>query len=66
MMCQEDDEQMCQYIVRHEVAHTRAHRLLPDDKLSSSEIVEFVMTLQQFIQDKLLKKIGGDRPTRGL
>ena len=65
-MCQDDDEQMCQYIVRHEVAHTRAHRLSPDDQLSSSEIIEFTMTLQPFIQDKLLKKIDGDRPPRSL
>ena len=30
-MHQEDDEQMCQYIVRHEVVHTRSYRLSPDD-----------------------------------
>ena len=65
-MCQEDDEQMCQYIMRHEVVHARAHRLSPDDQLSSSEIIEFVMTLQPIIQDKLLKKIDGDRPPRNL
>ena len=34
MMCQDDDEQMHKYIIRHEVAHARAHRLLPDDQLS--------------------------------
>ena len=31
IMHQEDDEQMHQYIVRHGVAHTRAHRISPDD-----------------------------------
>ena len=65
-MCQEDDEQMPQYIMRHEVAHARAHRLSPDDQLSSSEIIEFTMTLQPIIQDKLLKRIDGDRPPRSL
>ena len=65
-MCQEDDEQMCQYIVRHEVAHTRAHRILPDDQISSSEIIEFTMTLQPITQDKLLKRIDGGRPPRSL
>ena len=35
-MHQEDDEQMHQYIVRHEVAHAWAHRLSPDDQLSLS------------------------------
>ena len=52
--------------MRHEVAHARAHRLLPDNQLSSSEIIEFTMTLQPFIQDKLLKRIDGDRPPRSL
>ena len=66
IMCQEDDEQMCQYIVRHEVAHERVHRLSPDDQLSLSKIIEFAMTLQPFIQDKLLKRIDGDRPSRSL
>ena len=61
-MHQEDNEQMHQYIVRHEVAHTRAHRISPDDQISSSEIIEFTMTLQPIIQDKLSKKIDGDRP----
>ena len=65
-MHQEDDEQMHQYIVRHEVAHTRAHRISPDDQVSSSEIIEFAMTLQPIIQDKLLKRINGDRPPRSL
>ena len=50
-VCQEDDEQMRQYIVRHEVAHARAHRLSPDNQLSSSKIIEFAMTLQPNIQD---------------
>ena len=65
-MHQEDDDQMHQYIMRHEVAHARAHRLSPDDQLSSSEIIEFAMTLQPIIQDKLLKRIDGDRPPRSL
>ena len=65
-MCQDEDEQMQQYIVRHEVAHVRAHRLSSDDQVSSSEIIEFAMTLQPFIQDYLLKKIDGGRPTRSL
>ena len=30
-MCQEDNEQMHQYIMRHEVAHAQAHRLSPDN-----------------------------------
>ena len=63
-MQQEDDEQMCQYIVRHEVTDTRAHRLLPENQLSLSKIIEFAMTLQPFIQDKLL--IDRDRPPRSL
>ena len=65
-MCQEDDEQMHQYIVRHEVAHVWAHGFLPDDQLSSSEIIELTMTLQPVIQDNLLKRIDGDRPPRSL
>ena len=65
-MHQEDDEQMHQYIMRHEVGHARAHRLSPDDQLSSSEIIEFAMTLQPIIQEKLLKRIDGDRPPKGL
>ena len=63
---QEDDEQMHQYVMRHEVAHARAHRLSPDDQLSSSEIIEFIMTLQPIIQDKLLMRISGYRPHRSL
>ena len=65
-MHQEDDEQMCQYIMRHEVAHTRAHRLSPDDQLGLSKIIEFDLKLQPVIQDKLLKRINGDRPYRSL
>ena len=65
-ICQEVDEQMSQSISRHEVACARAHWLLPDDQLSSSEIIEFAMTLHPFIQDKLLKRIDGDRPPRSL
>ena len=65
-MHQEDGEQMHQYIVRYEVAHARAHRLSPDDQLSSGKIIEFTMTLQPIIQDKLLKRIDGDRPPRSL
>ena len=57
---------MRQYIVRHEVAHAKAHRLSPNDQLSSSEIIEFTMTLQPIIQDKLLKRIDGDRLPRSL
>ena len=52
--------------MRHEVAHIRAHRISPDDQISSSEIIEFAMTLQPIIQDKLLKKIDDDRPPRSL
>ena len=65
-MHQEYNEQMHQYIVRHEVAHTRAHRISPDVQISSSKIIEFIMTLQPIIQDKLLKRIDGDRPPRSL
>ena len=65
-MHQKDDEQMHQYIMKHEVAHARAHRLSPDNQLSSSEIIEFAMTLQPIIQDKLFKRIDGDRPPRSL
>ena len=56
----------CATIMRHEVAHARAHSLSPDDQLSSSEIIEFTMTLQPFIQDKLIKRIDGDRAPRTL
>ena len=65
-MHQEPDEQMCQYIVRHEVAHLRAHRLTVDEQCNTSEIIEFAINLQPFIQDKLLKKIDGNRSPRSL
>ena len=65
-MHQETDEQMWQYIVRHEVAHLRAHKLTADEQCSISEIMEFAMKLQPYIQDKLLKKIDGNRPPRNL
>ena len=55
-MHQDEDEQIHQYIVRHEVAHARAHKILAEDQFSSSEIIEFAMTLQPFIQDKLFKE----------
>ena len=57
---------MRQYIVRHEVAHLRAHKLTADKQCSISEIMEFAMKLQPYIQDKLLKKIDGNRPPRNL
>ena len=63
-MHQELNEQMCQYIVRHGVAHLRAHKLTADEQCSTSEIIEFTINLQPFVQDKLLKKIDGDRPPR--
>ena len=65
-MCQGEEEQMHQYIMRHEEAHARAHRLSPNDQLSQAEIIEFAMTVQPVIQDKLLKRIDGDRPPRSL
>ena len=65
-MHQETDEQMQQYIVRHEVAHLRAHKLTADEQCSISEIMEFAIKLQPYIQDKLLKKIDGNRPPRNL
>ena len=65
-MHQETDEQMQQYIVRHEVAHLRVHKLTADEQCSISEIMEFAMKLQPYIQDKLLKKIDGNRPPRNL
>ena len=65
-MHQEPDEQMRQYIVRHEVAHLRAHRLTADEQCSTSEIIKFAINLQLFVQDKLLKKIDGNRPPRSL
>ena len=45
-MHQETDKQMWQYIVRHEVAHLRAHKLTADKQCSISEIMEFAMKLQ--------------------
>ena len=51
---------MCQYIVRHKVAH----RLTTDEQCSTSEIIEFAINLQPFVQDKLLKKIDGNRSPR--
>ena len=65
-MHQESDEQMCQYIVRHEVKHLRAHKLTANEQCSTGEIIEFAINLQPFVQDKLLKKIDGDRPPRSL
>ena len=65
-MHQETDEQMQQYIVRHEVAHLRVHKLTADKQCSISEIMEFAMKLQPYIQDKLLKKIDGNRLPRNL
>ena len=65
-MHQETDGQMQQYIVRHEVAHLRAHKLTADKQCSISEIMEFAMKLQPYIQDKLLKKIDRNRPPRNL
>ena len=65
-MHQEPDEQMHQYIVRHQVAHLQAHRLTVDEQCNTSEIIEFAINLKSFIQDKLLKKINGNRPPRSL
>ena len=65
-MHNEPDEQMHQYIVGHEVAHLRAHKLTADEQCSTSEIFEFTINLQPFVQDKLMKKIDGDRPPRSL
>ena len=65
-MHHEPDKQMWQYIVSHEVAHLRAHKLTADEQCSTSEIIEFVITLQPFVQDKLLKRIDGNRPPRNL
>ena len=65
-MHQEPNEQMHQYIVRHEVAHLRAHKPTADEQCSTSEIIEFTINLQPFVQDKLLKKIDCDRPPRSL
>ena len=60
------EKQMHQYIVRHEVAHLQAHRLTVDEQCNTSEIIEFAINLQPFIQDKLLKKIDGNRLPRSL
>ena len=57
---------MLQYIVRHEVAHLRAHKLTADEQCSISEIMEFAMKLQPYIQDKLLRKIDGNKLPRNL
>ena len=57
---------MHQYIIRHEMAHLRAHKLTADEQCITSEIIEFAINLQPFIQDKLLKKIDGNRPPRNL
>ena len=65
-MHQEPAEQMRQYIVRHKVAHLRAYRLTVDEQCNTSETIEFAINLQPFIQDKLLKKINGNRPPRSL
>ena len=65
-MHQETDEQMWQYIVRHQVGHLRAHKLTADEQCSISEIMEFAMKLQPYIQDKLLKKIDGNKLPRNL
>ena len=65
-MHQEPDEQMCQYIVRHEVALLWAHRLTADEQCNTSEIIEFAINLQPFVQDKLLKKIDGNRLPKSL
>ena len=65
-MHQEPNEWMHQYIVRHKVAHLRAHRLTADEQCNTSEIIEFAINLQPFVQDKLLKKIDGNRLPRSL
>ena len=65
-MHQETDKQMRQYIVRHKVAHLRAHKLTADEQCSISEIMEFAMKLQPYIQDKLLRKIDRNRPPRNI
>ena len=48
------------------MAHLRAHRLTADEQCSTSEIIEFAINLQPFVQDKLLKKIDGNRLLRSL
>ena len=39
-MHQEPDEQMCQYIVRHKVAHLRAHRLTADEQCAYDQALD--------------------------
>ena len=53
-------------IIRHEVAHLRVHKLTADEQCSMSEIIEFAINLQPLVQDKLLKKIDGNRTPRSL
>ena len=48
------------------MAHLRAHRLTADEQYSTSEMIEFAINLQLFVQDKLLKKIDGNRPSRSI
>ena len=48
------------------MAHLRAHRLTADEQCSMSEIIEFAINLQPFVQDKLLKKTDGNGPLRSL
>ena len=57
---------MQQDTVRHEVAHLRAHKLTADEQCSTSEITEFAINPQPFVQDKLLKKIDGSQLPRNL
>ena len=66
MIQQDPDEQIRRYIVHHEVAHIRAHQLSADEQQGFSKIMEFAMTLQPVIQNKLLKKIDGEQPPRTL
>ena len=48
------------------MAHLRAHRLTADEQCRTSEVIKFAINLQLFVQDKLLKKIDGNRPPRSL
>ena len=48
------------------MAHLRTHRLTAVEQCSTSEIIKFAINLQLFVQDKLLKKIDGNRPLRSL
>ena len=48
------------------MAHLRAHRLTADEQCSTSEIIKFAINLQPFVQDKLLKKIDGNRSLRNI